>query len=985
MRSSVRAAFAALVLCASCKDARLLKVDSAPILAPHVIDFGLISIHDQAVRQVKLVNGGRAPLRVNGLSIELTNGAQSLTSASARPPFAASPTQQIPLTLTSNQSTSIEVAFVPNGPGPIRGLLKVNNDSNDDPEASIELRGEAVDAQARFSPGQLDFGKIEVGTEAMQALTVTNDSPLPVTVTPTTVGQDGDEFHAEPLTVPAKSALQLPVTFAPTRLGHVASALAVTRCAGCQADVINLYGEGIDSAMVVDPNPMNFGSVPVDASGQVSCRMINVSSVPLELKGIELDPGTDASYTLLQTVPDYILPPGAWLATSIRFTPTHMGQAGGALLVHSSSKRHPTVSVPLIGRGGGAEIAVAPDRIDFGDVPVGGEATATVHIRNAGTNGDTLTINAVSFAGSSDFRLSNQSYPVALTAGQALDVTVFFDPSQAAPLGGQLTVDSSDGSSPQVVIPVTGSGRSVMPCQFALSPNQLDFGNVPPGSGAVLGLRFTNQGQDVCAVRNVHVEQNADGAFFMPGGSIPSLLLYPGDSFQTQIAFKPHLQGLTLGKVVMTVTDPSSPSVSMSLKGQSLDACLTAAPPFIDFGPLRRDCSHANHTTHLVNACAAPIDVGSAWIGAGTSSEFSLVSPPSMPMTLAPGAGFNLTVGYTAQQQGQNFSPLYVAESDVVDAPLLVPLLGEGLPDGNTTDHFVQADGTKADVLFVVDNSNSMAEEQPRLQAAIPAFVQAARSKGMDLHVAVTTTGIDPVTVPGCGGGAQGGEAGRLYPVDHSAPRIIDLTQQTPEQLVQNNVNVGQCHHLEQGLEALRRALSDPLVDNADDPVTPAPQDGNLGFLRDDAQLSVVVVSDEDDHSGDEVNDYATFLRGVHGLTQPQRVGFFAIAPISACPTSSGSSAPRYTAMAQATGGQVWDACDTDYGPALSAIAERSFGAQSRFPLTQLADPSTLAVIVDGQAATNWTYDPSTNAVVFGQAPAPGAHVDVSYKQLCPP
>src|SRR5690606_22983653 len=154
-----------------------------------------------------------------------------------------------------------------------------------------------------------------------------------------------------------------------------------------------------------------------------------------------------------------------------------------------------------------------------------------------------------------------------------------------------------------------------------------------------------------------------------------------------------------------------------------------------------------------------------------------------------------------------------------------------------------------------------------RLVGAIPAFIAAARARNVDLRVAVTTTGIEPAS-PACPGGAMGGEAGRVFPVDNARPRIVSLSTPNVEAILQENVQVGQCAFVEQGFEALRRALSSPLVNNADDPRTPTPNDGNAGFLRDEAALAVIFVGDEDDHSPDDVATYVDWLRALKGRGQ---------------------------------------------------------------------------------------------------------------------
>src|SRR4051794_8019943 len=50
---------------------------------------------------------------------------------------------------------------------------------------------------------------------------------------------------------------------------------------------------------------------------------------------------------------------------------------------------------------------------------------------------------------------------------------------------------------------------------------------------------------------------------------------------------------------------------------------------------------------------------------------------------------------------------------------------------------------TKMDVLFVIDNSGSMGEEQTNLVANFPMFISVLDQSGLDYRVGVTTTGRD--------------------------------------------------------------------------------------------------------------------------------------------------------------------------------------------------------------------------------------------------
>ncbi|HWK89216.1 MAG TPA: hypothetical protein VNP72_04450, partial [Longimicrobium sp.] len=574
--------------------------------------------------------------------------------------------------------------------------------------------------------------------------------------------------------------------------------------------------------------------------------------------------------------------------------------------------------------------------------------------------------------------------PYRLQPGEEVNLKVYFEPTREGAAASRLVMHSDVYSGETTTLAFQGVGEPHGPCRVSITPAALDFGTVEPGRGAVLGVKVDNPAADLCAVKNIRLRDTGGGVFSLPGGELEGLIVYPGDSFSFMVAFASPLTGGDFtGAVQIEQWDPANPFVIIPLKAHTQNACLVFSPRYVDYGVSRPDCSPAPREVNYINGCQAPLTVSNVRIGAGTTDgEFVLRDPPATPFTLAPGDAFTLSVDYLAQVFGMNLSPLFVESSDL-PAPVLVPLVGESSRRLDKTDQFIQQDGAKVDVLFVVDNTASMVEEQPRITAAMPAFVEAALAKGVDLNIAVTTTGIDP-SAQACPGGAQGAEAGRFFPVDGSRPRI--LNRQTPDlaSVLRDNVNVGQCAVLEQGFEAVRRALSPPLVNSADDVRTPQPNDGNQGFLRDEAALVVVFMGDEDDHSPDSVDTYVRFLQTRKGENQPQRMTLYAIAPTAqGCPTSGGGGT-RYAEAAARTGGEVLSICDADYSPLLRSVANKAFSPQDRFPLSGQPDVGSLAVSVNGTPVTSgWTYDGPANSVVFAAAPAAGAKVEIYYRRAC--
>jgi hypothetical protein len=288
-----------------------------------------------------------------------------------------------------------------------------------------------------------------------------------------------------------------------------------------------------------------------------------------------------------------------------------------------------------------------------------------------------------------------------------------------------------------------------------------------------------------------------------------------------------------------------------------------------------------------------------------------------------------------------------------------------------------------------VANTTTMDTYQARLKAAIPGWLERARQAGVDVRVGVTSTGL-AARASACGGVTAGGEGGRLVPVDGSRSRAISSAATTAAETVQANIgDVGLCHNLVQGLETMRQALSSPLATSADDPRTPLPNDGNLGFLRSTARLAVVVLSDEDDHSGFDAESYVQFLQAIKGTGMAHRTQLYALVPTDNRCTTAGPPGPRFSTVAQRTNGAVGSICQGDYGSFLDKLLQRADRPQADFALGATPNGTAeMSVRVAGVKlpADQWTYDPAHNAVVFQPAavPTPGQTIEVRYRSACP-
>ncbi len=159
------------------------------------------------------------------------------------------------------------------------------------------------------------------------------------------------------------------------------------------------------------------------------------------------------------------------------------------------------------------------------------------------------------------------------------------------------------------------------------------------------------------------------------------------------------------------------------------------------------------------------------------------------------------------------------------------------------------------DILFLVDNSRSMKEEQDSLKANFHRFIdvlESAQGGLPNIHIGVTTSDLGTSTSDGSTDGSRfgctnGGDGGMLRPLASGARYIIDeddghggRTRNYTGALADAFTEIADVGILgcgiEQHLGAVARAL---------DPTNAV----NQGFLRDSAYLAIVVIADEDDCS----------------------------------------------------------------------------------------------------------------------------------------
>ena len=280
----------------------------------------------------------------------------------------------------------------------------------------------------------------------------------------------------------------------------------------------------------------------------------------------------------------------------------------------------------------------------------------------------------------------------------------------------------------------------------------------------------------------------------------------------------------------------------------------------------------------------------------------------------------------------------------------------------------------KVDILFVIDNSGSMSGHQKNLAANVDNFINNFfKTIQIDFHIGVLTTDDDGGSANCCGL-----LVGNPSYLDRSTPdfrkilasRMIVGTSGSPQ---------------EKSFDPVFRALRVP---NLNGP--------NAGFLRPDAFLSIVFITDAEDQSvimtAKSLQDFLVNLKG-----RPDQILSYGVIVPSGEPNCDRDSSDepkrieQFLSFSPAAGKNEFSLCDPNFGTRVAEIgkdlAER---VGSSLRLKQVPVLSTVILkfgtqVIGPDPLTGWSFDPDDNSIHIGPKivwtkQPPGTRLKIHYE-----
>lgn len=279
----------------------------------------------------------------------------------------------------------------------------------------------------------------------------------------------------------------------------------------------------------------------------------------------------------------------------------------------------------------------------------------------------------------------------------------------------------------------------------------------------------------------------------------------------------------------------------------------------------------------------------------------------------------------------------------------------------------------KTDILFVDDNSGSMQPEQDQMAFRFPTFLNSISN--LDWRVGIVTTDMTQISSPTTDG--------RLLKFTGSADFFITSFTPNVNNLFTNTIKRTETGYGdERGIYAAIRNL----------------QRREHGFIRDDAHLAIVILSDEDERSDggltpppnggpfengkDYPHDLVDYVNSTWDYQKSLTVHSIIVRPgDTACydaqkAQSAGTAnyGVTYSELSRLTGGVVGTVCASDYGSQLTSIGTVIQQTTSSITLACVPLPGTLQVT----PASGWIQN--ADKLNFNPPLPPGTDVHLTYQ-----
>jgi len=524
----------------------------------------------------------------------------------------------------------------------------------------------AIQAAFQLGASSLNFGKVTVGKQSTQTVSVANTGNTSITITQATFSNPQFSLagSALPMSLASGQSANLTVAITPTASGTVTGTMTVQGSDGSSPETANLSATAAAAGpqISLSSTAVEFGSVNVGSTGNASVTISNSGSSDLNISLITLS-GAEFGETGVAT--PKTISAGLSATMSLTFHPTAAGATTGSVTLTSNDPANPTTVISLDGAGTTAsqgQLQANPATVNFGNVSVGSTATQKVTLTNTGAAA--VQISAITVNGSG-VSINGINFPLTLAASSAATFNAVFAPAATGSVTGSISVASNATGSP-LNIPVSGTG---VQGGLRVSSSSFGFGSVVDGQSKSQTFTLTNTGNASLTISQLSVS----GAGFSVSGLATPATLAAGASTSFSAVFAPTTSGNFSGTISITSDAPNSPAnISLTGTGVASSITLSANPTSVSFGGVNAGSSKSSNVT-ITNSGNTSLTISQVTVSVKDVTETGLTAP----VTLAAGQSQTMSLQFSPASAENVSGNITVTSSQGASA--VISVSGTGL------------------------------------------------------------------------------------------------------------------------------------------------------------------------------------------------------------------------------------------------------------------------------------------------------------------
>ena len=431
------------------------------------------------------------------------------------------------------------------------------------------------------APDPLDFGDVPVGAEKTLQLSLRNTGTFLLRIQ---TFEASGPFIAptRSTTIAAGGQIEVSIAFRPPSTGPLSGKLVITTDAAENAVTeVDLLGNGIEAAIVVEPLVVDFGEVLWVTTTQEQRRTVTVSNPgtdAFELTAVDLTDGENEGFGV---DPGDVVGTFAARASKtfeVSYTPNQMGSVTGSLRLRTNTPNTAEVVVSLRAVAVGPELEVCAGvtnqaegctergetpAVNFGSVDFGSTTTGRIVVKNVGNRDLSVDSEATGTADAFVFgpTLAELSSFV-LGPAQERVISVSYTASDYTFDSSFVGFGTNSATRQNAVVRVEARiNRAIV----EVVPRSLTFSLEGAAARGEVDVQVFNCGQSALIFSAAPIVRQTSGAgsvFSLQNAPSAGVSLAPqactgepgGSRFQ--VVFQPSQNGTFLGEVVIQTNDP---------------------------------------------------------------------------------------------------------------------------------------------------------------------------------------------------------------------------------------------------------------------------------------------------------------------------------------------------------------------------------------------------------------------------------------------